>query len=61
MSQGLPVIYSRRQGFDGQPKDGEVGYSVQHDSTEEITKNEKILIIIVKCQKVLIKSRNLLV
>jgi glycosyltransferase involved in cell wall biosynthesis len=44
MSQGLPVIYSRGQGFDGQFKDGEVGYSVQHDSTEEITKKiEKIL------------------
>lgn len=28
MSQGLPVIYSRGQGFDGQFEDGEVGYAV---------------------------------
>jgi glycosyltransferase involved in cell wall biosynthesis len=28
MSQGLPVIYSKGQGFDGYFKDGEVGFSV---------------------------------
>lgn len=28
MSQGLPVIYTRGQGFDGQFPDGEVGYAV---------------------------------
>ena len=28
MSQGLPVIYTRGQGFDGQFLEGEVGYSV---------------------------------
>lgn len=28
MSQGLPVIYTRGQGFDGQFQDGEIGYSV---------------------------------
>lgn len=28
MSQGLPVIYTRGQGFDGQFEDGTIGYSV---------------------------------
>jgi glycosyltransferase involved in cell wall biosynthesis len=36
MSQGLPVIYSRGQGFDGQFAQGVVGYSVQSNSSEEI-------------------------
>ena len=36
LSQGLPVIYTRGQGFDGQFEDGEVGYSVLHDSPKEI-------------------------
>lgn len=36
MSQGLPVIYTKGQGFDGQFEDGEVGYSVQCDRPEEI-------------------------
>lgn len=36
MSQGLPIIYTRGQGFDGQFDEGEVGYSVQYDSAEEI-------------------------
>ncbi len=41
MSQGLPVIYTRGQGFDGQFPEGEVGYSVDCESTEELA--EKIL------------------
>ena len=28
MSQGVPVIYSKGQGFDGQFKEGVVGYHV---------------------------------
>jgi glycosyltransferase involved in cell wall biosynthesis len=28
MSQGVPVLYTRGQGFDGQFAEGEVGYSV---------------------------------
>ncbi|MCK9218185.1 MAG: glycosyltransferase family 4 protein [Firmicutes bacterium] len=44
MSQGLPVIYSRGQGFDGQFEDGLVGYSVQYNSPEEIAK--KVIVII---------------
>lgn len=36
MSQGLPIIYTRGQGFDEQFDEGQVGYSVQYDSAEEI-------------------------
>lgn len=44
MSQGLPVIYSKGQGFDGQFDDGEVGYSV--DSKNYIDIYNKILKIL---------------
>jgi glycosyltransferase involved in cell wall biosynthesis len=36
MSQGLPVIYSRGQGFDGQFEDGEVGFAVNCFDSNEI-------------------------
>ncbi|MCM3539123.1 glycosyltransferase family 4 protein [Priestia endophytica] len=36
MSQGLPVIYSKGQGFDGQFKEGVVGYRVDSLNEEEI-------------------------
>ncbi len=36
MSQGLPVIYSKGQGFDGQFEDGVVGYSVNSRNPTEI-------------------------
>lgn len=36
MSQGLPIIYTRGQGFDKQFPDGEVGYSVDYYNVEEI-------------------------
>ena len=36
MTQGLPLIYTRGQGFDGQFQDGEVGYSVDCFDTIEI-------------------------
>lgn len=36
MSQGLPVIYTKGQGFDGQFEDGEVGYAVSSEDPEEI-------------------------
>ena len=36
MSQGLPVIYTRGQGFDGQFREGEVGYAVSDTNPEEI-------------------------
>lgn len=36
MTQGLPIIYSKGQGFDGQEPDGEIGMAVRYDSPEEI-------------------------
>ena len=36
MSQGVPVIYTRGQGFDGFFGEGEVGYSVQANGVDEI-------------------------
>lgn len=36
MSQGLPVIYTRGQGFDGQFSYGEVGYSVSDNNPKEL-------------------------
>lgn len=44
LSQGTPVIYTSGQGFDGQFDEGEVGYSVNHNSAEDIS--NKILDII---------------
>lgn len=38
MSQGLPVIYTRRQGFDGQFEDGVVGYNVNCMDEKDISK-----------------------
>ncbi|MEK3888437.1 glycosyltransferase family 4 protein [Bacillus sp. FSL K6-3431] len=44
MSQGLPVIYSRGQGFDGQFNEGEIGYSVEAKNKQDIaTKIIRIL------------------
>ena len=40
MSQGLPVIYSKGQGFDGQFPEGTVGYHVNSSEPEDIA--EKI-------------------
>lgn len=36
MSQGVPVIFSKGQGFDGQFEDGEVGYGVDCKEPKEI-------------------------
>lgn len=36
MSQGLPVIYTKGQGFDGQFEDGTVGYAIDPASAGEI-------------------------
>ena len=38
MSQGLPVLYTRGQGFDGQYEDGHVGYSVRANEPQDIAK-----------------------
>lgn len=44
MSQGLPVVYTRGEGFDGQFPDGEVGYAVDCRNPGEIA--EKIVNIL---------------
>ena len=36
MSQGLPVIYSKGQGFDGHFTDGKVGYAVSADDVDSL-------------------------
>ena len=36
MSQGVPIIYTRGQGFDGFFPEGEVGFSVDPHDPEEI-------------------------
>ena len=36
MSQGLPVIYSRGEGFYGQIPEGAAGYAVDPHSTDEV-------------------------
>lgn len=41
MSQGLPVVYSAGQGFDGQFEDGRVGYSVDSHSPESVAEGIK--------------------
>ena len=44
MSQGLPVVYSRGQGFDGQFPEGLVGFSVKSlDAYEIAEKLEEII------------------
>lgn len=48
ISQGLPVIYTKNQGFDGYFEEGKVGYSVKYDDVEEIT--QKAIEIIEKGQ-----------
>ncbi|MEG1311476.1 MAG: glycosyltransferase family 4 protein [Romboutsia sp.] len=44
ISQGVPVIYTRNQGFDGYFEDGKVGFSVKYDDVDEIV--EKIITMI---------------
>lgn len=39
MSQGLPIIYSSGQGFDGQFQNGEVGFAVRHNNPSQIAAN----------------------
>ena len=44
MSQGLPVLYTRGQGFDGQFSEGAVGYAVSDTDAEEIVERVKAVI-----------------
>lgn len=41
MSQGLPVIYTKNQGFDGHFEEGEVGYHVNYNDVDEIAQRIK--------------------
>lgn len=50
MSQGLPIIYTKKQGFDGQFEDGIVGYSVNCCDPMDIY--EKIIEIIAKFDEI---------
>ena len=53
MSQGLPVIYSKGQGFDGQFEDEEVGYSV--DCCNEIDISNTIINILNNFNEISVK------
>ena len=44
MTQGLPVIYTRGEGFDGFFSEGTVGYSVKADNVDEIANSVKMII-----------------
>lgn len=44
MSQGLPVIYTRGQGFDGQFEEGYVGFSVDPRKPEELAEKIKRIV-----------------
>lgn len=44
MSQGLPVIYTENQGFDGQFEEGEVGYHIKSHDAKDIA--NKILMVV---------------
>ncbi len=44
MTQGVPVIYTRGQGFDGTFEEGEVGYSVRAEDSYEIAKAIKAIV-----------------
>lgn len=44
MTQGLPIIYSKGQGFDGQFDDGVVGYAVDSKNYLDLTNRLKLII-----------------
>jgi glycosyltransferase involved in cell wall biosynthesis len=46
LSQGLPIIYTRGQGFDGQFEEGEVGYGIHCMDAQDIA--DKLVDIILK-------------
>ena len=49
MSQGLPVVYSRGEGFDEQFEEGEVGFSVSNTNKKELA--EKIILCVTNYRK----------
>lgn len=44
MTQGLPVLYSRGQGFDGQFPDGEVGFAIEAQNPADIANKIKLAV-----------------
>lgn len=44
MSQGLPVIYTKGEGFDGQFEDGYVGYPVVAGDSKDIAKKIELIV-----------------
>lgn len=50
MSQGLPVIYTKGQGFDGQFEEGVVGYSVSDNDAQELA--DKIELVLCNYEKI---------
>lgn len=44
MTQGIPVVYTRGQGFDGQFNDGEVGYAVNCFDYKEIADKVELIL-----------------
>ena len=42
MSQGLPVLYTRGEGFDGHFPDGTVGYAVDDQSADDVAEKIKL-------------------
>lgn len=44
MSRGLPLIYTRNQGFDKTFQEGEVGFAVDYDNYKMAAKNIKIIL-----------------
>lgn len=53
MSQGLPVIYTKGQGFDGKFEDGKIGFSVTCEDVHHICMR---IIEIVQCYEVMSKQ-----
>ena len=44
LSQGLPILYSEGQGFDGQFPDGKIGYSVKSNDVDDIVEKANLII-----------------
>ncbi len=57
MSQGLPIIYSKGQGFDGQFKEGEVGFHVNSKDEYEIA--DRIIQVLEDYQELSKRGANL--
>ena len=57
MTQRLPVLYSKNEGFDGQFPDGEAGYAVDPFSAEDIA--EKLLLAVKNYEEIIERAPTL--